>query len=53
MDRILAPSAGGDEEERLLTTLRPRTLEDFIGQDMQRQRLSIALQAARERREPL
>src|SRR5882672_4721507 len=53
MDRILAPTAAGDDEERLLTTLRPRSLSEFIGQDLQRQRLSIALQAARERREPL
>ncbi|HEY3059009.1 MAG TPA: Holliday junction branch migration DNA helicase RuvB [Chloroflexota bacterium] len=45
--------AGDDEEERVLTTLRPRSLADFIGQDLQRQRLDIALQAARQRREPL
>jgi holliday junction DNA helicase RuvB len=53
MDRILAPGAANDDEERLLTTLRPRSLAEFIGQDLQRQRLDIALRAARERREPL
>ncbi len=53
MDRLLAPGAASDDEERLLTTLRPRTLDEFIGQDLQRQRLSIALRAARERHEPL
>src|SRR5919197_6284634 len=53
MERLLAPGAGSEDEERLLTTLRPRTLDEFIGQDLQRQRLSIALQAARERHEPL
>jgi holliday junction DNA helicase RuvB len=53
MDRVVAPGAVNPEEERLLTTLRPRSLDEFIGQDLQRQRLSIALQAARERREPL
>src|SRR5215216_404835 len=53
MERIIAANAGDDEEERVLTTLRPRSLADFIGQDLQRQRLDIALQAARQRREPL
>ena len=51
--RIVSPDAQGDDEERLQNTLRPRTLEEFIGQDMQRRRLSIALEAARQRREPL
>jgi holliday junction DNA helicase RuvB len=53
MDRILTPGAASEDEERLLTTLRPRSLAEFIGQDLQRQRLDIALRAARERREPL
>jgi len=53
VERIVAAQAGEDEEERVLTTLRPRSLADFIGQDLQRQRLDIALQAARQRREPL
>jgi Holliday junction DNA helicase RuvB len=53
MDRLLGAGAGDSEEEIVLTTLRPRNLSDFIGQDLQRQRLDIALRAARERREPL
>ena len=53
MDRITTPAAVSDEEERLQTALRPRSLDEFIGQDLQRRRLSIALQAARQRREPL
>jgi len=53
MDRLTSPAASTDDEERLQTALRPRTLDEFIGQDMQRRRLSIALQAARQRREPL
>jgi Holliday junction DNA helicase RuvB len=53
MERILSPSSSGDEEERLLSTLRPRNLSEFVGQDLQRQRLSIALQAASQRHEPL
>src|SRR5881398_1008957 len=53
MDRITAPTAAGEDEERLQTALRPRDLAEFIGQDLQRRRLSIALEAARQRREPL
>ena len=51
--RLVSPSTAGDEEERLQTSLRPRGLDEFIGQDLQRRRLSIALEAARQRREPL
>src|SRR5438874_1495224 len=51
--RVVSPTASGDEDERLQTTLRPRSLDEFIGQDLQRRRLSIALEAARQRREPL
>ncbi len=53
MDRITAPTASSEDEERLQTALRPRDLAEFIGQDLQRRRLSIALEAARQRREPL
>src|SRR5215470_12739169 len=52
-DRVVGPGSGGEDEERLQTALRPRNLDEFIGQDLQRKRLSIALQAARQRREPL
>src|SRR5215472_4326548 len=52
--RIVSPAASqDDDDERLQTTLRPRTLQEFIGQAKQRQRLFIALEAARQRREPL
>src|SRR3982074_531850 len=53
MDRIVAPTANSEDEEHLQTALRPRDLAQFIGQDLQRRRLSIALEAARQRREPL
>src|SRR5919202_6148823 len=53
MDRTIAPTASSDEEEHLQTALRPRSLDEFIGQDLQRRRLAIALEAARQRREPL
>src|SRR5215471_17924268 len=50
---MLSPSAGGEDDERLQATLRPRKLDEFIGQDLQRQRLRIALTAALQRGEPL
>src|SRR5215210_2997986 len=53
VERIVGATSSGDDEERLQTALRPRSLDEFIGQDLQRRRLSIALQAARQRREPL
>src|ERR1700730_14336521 len=53
MDRIVAPTANSEDEERLQTALRPRNLSEFIGQDQQRRRLAIALEAAKQRREPL
>src|ERR1700674_4987304 len=52
MDRILAPTPN-DDDEPLQTALRPRDLAEFIGQDLQRRRLSMPLEAARQRREPL
>lgn len=41
------------EEESFDTSLRPRTLDDFIGQDSVRQQLGIFLEAARQRQEAL
>ena len=43
----------GPDEEIFLTSLRPRTLEECIGQEVVREQLRIALDAARGRREPL
>jgi Holliday junction DNA helicase RuvB len=51
--RTVSPASSGDEEEQLQSALRPRNLSEFIGQDLQRRRLSIALEAARQRGEPL
>ncbi len=43
----------GPEEERYLTSLRPQRLDECIGQEIVRQQLRIALEAARKRGEPL
>ena len=53
MSRLIAPEPADEDEERLQSTLRPRSLDEFIGQEVLRRRLAIALQAARERGEPL
>jgi Holliday junction DNA helicase RuvB len=41
------------DERRLEAALRPRTLEDFVGQDGLRENLRVFIAAARGRREPL
>ncbi len=43
----------GPDEDSYLTSLRPRRLDECIGQEAVRQQLQIALQAAQARREPI
>lgn len=50
-ERILAP--GEQVEDRTLAALRPRRLQDWIGQERLRESLTISLTAARQRNEPL
>jgi len=45
--------AESQEPEQNLRALRPRTLEDFVGQEKIKERLRIYIQAAKERGEPL
>src|SRR4051812_34581885 len=49
---FLAPVLDGGEEE-FDRSLRPRRLDDFVGQERVREQLSIALEAARTRGEAL
>lgn len=51
VERVLTQSL--PDEERYLTSLRPRTLAECIGQQVVREQLRIALDAALARREPL
>ncbi len=51
-DRILDPQASAEERE-LDLTLRPRWLEEFIGQERIREHFDIFIGAARTRCEPL
>src|SRR5918911_137195 len=52
-ERIVGAASSGDDEERLQTALRPRVLDEFIGQDLQRRRLPFPLPGPRQRHEPL
>ena len=50
--QFLAPAVARDEDE-LDRTLRPRRLDDFVGQERIKEQLAIALEAARGRGEAL
>jgi Holliday junction DNA helicase RuvB len=51
-DRIVASSLSTEDIDSELT-LRPRWINEYIGQDKVKQKLKIFIQAAKERREPL
>jgi Holliday junction DNA helicase RuvB len=50
--RLISAQAGG-EDERVERAIRPRRLDDYVGQAATRERLGIYLDAARQRREAL
>ncbi|MDQ3952026.1 MAG: Holliday junction branch migration DNA helicase RuvB [Actinomycetota bacterium] len=50
-DEVLAKAAGPEDYEAD-RSLRPRTLDEFVGQPELKEHLGIVLQAARERNEP-
>ncbi len=52
LERIVSPGPF-DEDRQLDLTLRPQTLDDFIGQAALKENLSIAIEAARGREEAL
>ncbi len=51
--RLVSPVLEAEGDEELDLSLRPRTLDEFVGQDRVREQLSIALEAARGRGEAL
>ena len=51
--RLVSPSLISKEEESYNVTLRPPTLAEYVGQREVVEKLSIALEAARRRQEPL
>ncbi|HEY7760846.1 MAG TPA: Holliday junction branch migration DNA helicase RuvB [Burkholderiales bacterium] len=52
-DRLIAPERTSPQEEALERTLRPKHLNEYVGQEKIRGQLSIFIEAARRRREAL
>jgi Holliday junction DNA helicase RuvB len=50
--RVVAPGLAGDDD-RLDRLFRPKTLDDFVGQQKHKDNLRVYVQAARKRGEPL
>ena len=53
MSSFVAPVIAGDDEDAVEQTLRPRSLDEFVGQERVKEQLSIALTAAKARGEAL
>jgi Holliday junction DNA helicase RuvB len=53
MSSFVAPVLHDDDEEVVEQTLRPRSLDEFVGQERVKEQLSIALAAAKARGEAL
>ena len=52
-DRIISPTLENSSEERLENSLRPKTLEEYIGQDKVKENMKIYIESAKKRNEPL
>jgi len=52
-ERIINPEIENVGEERLENSLRPKLLEEYIGQDKVKQNMKIYIEAAKKRGEPL
>jgi len=53
IDRVLSSDSGGLQEDNFNSSLRPQRLDEIIGQEVVKEKLSIAIQAAIQRNEPL
>lgn len=53
MERRVIETRFTDEDARTENSLRPRRLQDYIGQERIRENILISIQAARQRKEPL
>jgi Holliday junction DNA helicase RuvB len=51
-NRLISPDLA-DEEQSLDLNLRPKTLDDFVGQVKLKENLKIFITAAKQRKEPL
>ncbi len=52
-DRVVAPEQGVRVDEQVDRAIRPKSLEDYLGQRVVREQMEIFLAAARQRDEPL
>ena len=52
-DRLIAPAAESPQEEAIERALRPKVLDEYVGQEKARGQLEIFINAARGRSEPL
>ncbi len=53
IDRVLSADSGGTKEETFNLALRPENLSQCVGQENVKAKLTIAITAAKQRREPL
>ncbi len=51
--RLSAPSVASQQEEALERALRPKQLDEYVGQEKIREQLEIFIEAAKQRKEPL
>lgn len=52
-DRLIAPQAEGPREDVVDRAIRPKTLDEYVGQRVVKEQMAIFLQAAKARSEPL
>ena len=52
-NRIVAPEFSSAEDNEIELSLRPKTIGEYIGQDKAKENLSVYIEAARQRGEPL
>ena len=52
-ERLSSPERENSNEERLENSLRPKTLDEYIGQDKVKENMKRYIEAAKKRGEPL
>jgi len=53
IERIVSKESISQEEDSFNISLRPKTLDEYIGQDELKEKLSISIKAAKQRNEPI
>ena len=52
-ERLISPELEDIQEERVENSLRPKTLDEYIGQDEVKNNMKIYIEATKKRGEPL